>query len=64
MGSEMCIRDRSQTDLDRKFADLAGCVADQPRIDALARAISGLSGATNVDALAAALAPPPNAPGL
>lgn len=54
----------SQTDLDRKFADLAGCVADQPRIDALSQAISGLSGATNVDALAAALAPPPNAPGL
>lgn len=54
----------SQDDLDRKFADLAACVADDARTESLKNAIAGLSTSKDVGELAAALAAPPNAPGL
>ncbi len=52
----------SQADLDAKFAELAGCVADDARTTALIGAIKGLGTAKTVDALAAQLAAPANAP--
>lgn len=52
----------SQQDLDAKFAELAGCVADDARTTALIDAIKGLGAAKTVDALAAQLSAPANAP--
>lgn len=53
----------SQDELDRKFAEVVGCVASPSRLTALSEAANGLDKAPDVTTLAALLSEPSNASG-